>query len=429
QLADLLNHGWYDLVGRMPLRLLGRMGVEATIDDSPTSHTMDTGKILSVRRSDGTVERECREVPANLQGRLSDQYSVDYADKTWPAYYISGNVLNIFPTPSATEIAKVIEVGLAADIAVADTSVAGFDPGLTALLVLYVVIGLKLREAGLMRRNSQDELEAITISGYLVSFEAALPTFTGPPSPSMPTLTLTERIVLPSLSLSGATDSWPTFTSTLTLPTLSLSVMTTLPDFGSVSITSPGSLTMPTVPDLPSLVLDAMGDLPADLSAANVSFSGVTAPTYITPAIGTAVGTLSITNKTVTDPGTLSLPANIVLPILSLTTAPTFAGMTLSSVPSATLAYSSAGIAPPSTVTIATSIPTFSAPSAFTYSSTVIDDALTKAEKLVDDATGMSQGDDIEGFLAADKPEKARAQTTLATQEVNRATAAIQDEV
>lgn len=172
-LVDLLNEGWYDIVGRLPLGLLAPMGTAATLDDSPTSHTMISGKILSVTRNDGVLDRECREVADHLRGRLADPYSVHYSDKTWPAFYKQANTLYVYPTTDASETATVVEAALAAEIAVADTSVAGFNPALVNMLVLYVIIGLKLREMGIGRRKAWVELEAITSSGILASLTTA----------------------------------------------------------------------------------------------------------------------------------------------------------------------------------------------------------------------------------------------------------------
>lgn len=203
-----------------------------------------------------------------------------------------------------------------------------------------------------------------------------------PTVPVLPTLTIQAMEELQTalseadIDFTGVTSpdySAPTAPSAITLPVLTLADMDTLPselseadmDFTGVS-TAP-SYSAPTAPSgitLPILNFDAMDTLPSALSEADIDFTGITEPSYSAPSIGTVIGSLSITNKTITDPGSLELPADVVLPTLELTDAPTFTDLDLSgiSVPSSTLIYTSAGDEPDDEISLSESLPTFAPP-------------------------------------------------------------------
>ncbi len=225
-------------------------------------------------------------------------------------------------------------------------------------------------------------------------------TLSMPIAPSLPVLTLSEMDSLPTalteanMNFSGITEpsySAPTAPDSITLPTLTVPALDTLPDALEYSNIDLSGIKVPvyTQPDapapieLPTLVVPELDPLPTALSEADIDFSGITSPTYTQPTIGTAIGTLSITNKTVTDPGTLTMPSGINLPVLALTSAPTFTDLDLSviNVPGNTISYTSAGDAPSATITMTKSLPTFNMPvnevdmSNFnTYMGTSIDD-------------------------------------------------------
>lgn len=99
-----------------------------------------------------------------------------------------------------------------------------------------------------------------------------------------------------------------------------------------------------------------------------------------------------------------------------------------SSAPAATaLTYTSSGAAPSATVTIATSIPAFLAPAAFTFSSTEIDDALAQMKDMMDNS-GMGASD-VETYVDTDDDlEKAVVAIQAIQAEGARAGAAIQNE-
>ncbi len=213
--------------------------------------------------------------------------------------------------------------------------------------------------------------------------------------------------------------------------------MTSLPSEGmsSITITSPGTLTMPDAINLPTLVTVPLDSLPSDLSYANADFTGISVPSYSAPTPPT-IGSLSITNKTITNPGTLTLPSDITLPTLTVTTAPSFTDLDLSgiSVPSNSISYTSAGAEPNDVITPGT-LPTYVGPSSFSFDTTTISDALTKAEKLIDDGANVGGGDalgsskSVQGRLSDDDVELSESTINAARQEINRANSAVQNEL
>lgn len=101
--------------------------------------------------------------------------------------------------------------------------------------------------------------------------------------------------------------------------------------------------------------------------------------------------------------------------------------VTSSAPAAAALTYTTSGAAPSSTVTVATDIPTFLAPSAFTFNSTEIDDALAQMKDIMDNS-GMGSSD-VETYIDTDDDlEKAAVAIQAIQAEGARANAAIQNE-
>lgn len=271
-----------------------------------------TAKILEVLRF-STANRKnyrCRRSDLRFRDDLVNSDSFNYASVTDPAYFIKQNKVHAIPVPTDDDTCKLLNIVHPAilytsDETTTDPPIDRMPGGLIDLIVLYAVIQIYYRQKGYFETKFIDELQAITTSGYLASFEGALPTYTDPAHPSISLLVLAMMTALPSLSLSSSTDAWPTFSETLALPVL---------------------------------VLPDMEDL----------------PTYVSPVIETAIGTLSITNKT------LTMPGGIVLPTLALTSAPVFSNLVLPVAPTKTLAYTS--ISEIVLPTVTETLPTFSLP-------------------------------------------------------------------
>ena len=153
-----------------------------------------TNKVISVLRRDGTYYRPCKMIDADLAGPAADANSIHKASAFTPVYYVesgsfSDPMLKVLPS-NGSKIARLVSLAIPTVDVTTDTIVPHFPDELEELPEIYTAAWIKQREAGYLRRSSQDELEAITSSGYLAAFEGDLPVFSPPAVPSMPTLTL-----------------------------------------------------------------------------------------------------------------------------------------------------------------------------------------------------------------------------------------------
>lgn len=564
-IKDWANQGYRAVVVSVPVSMIPLLSKkEAFAPD--TGVVVETIHIGEVMRKDGAGRFVgCEEVTLSQFNRANHVDSLFYPTLLTPVFVKEPQTddttkVKVLPASAVATDAEMVYVAHTELDPSTATAIAGMPNELEHLVMIYMVIQGKMREAGYARRKSQDELESITgtpasvattafsnqtsvtvthnlgfypivqvidgsgnnidfeckhtstselvvsfavsqsgtilvgsrTGGYLATFEGALPSFTAPSNPSMPVLSLSSMTTLPSSGI------------------------------GAVSINSPGSLSMPSVPTLPVLALVSMASLPSALTEADISFSGITSPSY-TPPTKPVVGVLTIANKTlpttyvegftsqttltvthnlgfypvvtiidtsgnvvdaevtynsvnqitivfaVSQSGTVLLgdvtdilPGDIVFPTLSLTDAPDFTDLDLSgvSVPSVTLAFVTAGDEPEDTISVAQSIPTYSGPTtivlptlslttapaftdldlsgvsapsrlshalpiyagptAFAFSETVISDALTKGDDLIDT--------DFDAEFAADEYEMAMSAVAAANAEAGRARAAVESE-
>lgn len=126
---------------------------------------------------------------------------------------------------------------------------------------------------------------------------------------------------------------------------------------------------------------------------------------------------------------TLTLVSMTTLPTLTLESAPTFTGLDLTgiSVPVNTLSYTSAGAEPEDTISVTTPLPAYSGPTAFTYDTTHIADALTQMQDMMDNS-GIGSSD-VEAYIDTDKHlTRAGVGIQAILAEGQRAQASIQDE-
>ena len=315
--------GAMDVISKMPEELLEKFG-NLTADKTTDGYTSNLP--LYVLRENGTDGKyvTCRKI----DGGLLFEWEQNLATKNDPAWYVKDGKVYVLPTPGASPDAfKVYEVTKPTIDASADSSISYFPNELEKLAaVIYPVIMGKMRQVEKMRRNSQDELEAITTSGYLASFENALPTFILPASPSLPSLSLVSLGTVPSFNAASLEFDPPTMQ---TLPTFVEQVINSISD-----LTAPGDITLP-------------------------SSGAITLPTYVQKIM-----------DSITD---LPSPGDITLPNSGAITFPT---LSLPAVPVAILTYTSAGSAPSSTVTVSETLPTYGGPTNVVIDITAIDDKL-----------------------------------------------------
>ncbi|KKL71099.1 hypothetical protein LCGC14_2098290, partial [marine sediment metagenome] len=315
-MQDAYDHGLRAVIMTMPERAWKFFG-KNRVDFLPLVGTpLLTNKIISVLRRDGTYYRACVMIDADMAGPAADSRSIHYASAFTPVCWVesgsfSNPMLKVLPE-DGSKAARLVSLAIPTVDVTTDTIVPHFPDELEELPEIYTAAWIKQREAGYLRRSSQDELEAITSSGYLAAFEGDLPVFTPPTEPNMPSLTLVSMTTLPSLVL----EAVPVFT--------------------------------------------------------DLDLTGITAP-------------------------------------------------------SAVLIYESAGAEPEDTLSVGTSLPTYTGP-VFTYDqTTTILDALSSAKDMVDNS-GIGGSTDVETLLAADLLDQARVGIDAANVELRRAQTAIQDE-
>ncbi len=191
---DAYNHGLRAVIMTMPEKAWKFFG-KNSIDFLPIVGTpLLTDKIISVLRKNGSIYRKCVEVDADMAGAAADSASIHYASEFTPVYYVesgsfSNPMLKVLPG-DGSKVARLVSLAIPTVDITTDTIVPHFPDELEELPEIYTAAWIRQREAGYLRRSSQDELEAITSSGYLAAFEGDLPVFSPPAVPSMPTLTL-----------------------------------------------------------------------------------------------------------------------------------------------------------------------------------------------------------------------------------------------
>mgnify|MGYP003631812491 CR=1 FL=1 len=106
QLTQFLTDGAKEIINQMPKRLLPLCATEQTFT-SGTPQTLNTGNILYVTRSDGTIAQSCRYIKPNLVGRSLDSEDMNAATATDPIYYIKNNTLDIAPSSGSSVYSEV----------------------------------------------------------------------------------------------------------------------------------------------------------------------------------------------------------------------------------------------------------------------------------------------------------------------------------
>lgn len=223
-MQDAYDHGLRAVVMTMPKEAWEFFG-KNEIDFLPLLGTpLTTDKVIRVLRLDGSIYRKCQKIESDMAGPAADANSIHYASEFTPVYFVdagtfSNPMLRVLPD-DGSKIAKLVCVAIPSVDVTTDTIVPHFPDELEELPEIYTAAWIRQREAGYSRRASQDELEAITSSGYLAAFEGDLPVFAPPTAPSMPTLTLPS---VPSSVLA--------YTSAGAEPEDTISVTTPLPTY------------------------------------------------------------------------------------------------------------------------------------------------------------------------------------------------------
>ena len=176
-ITQFLRDGVRQLVNVLPSDRLNDILTVQELDDSTSTFSLNDsdnnarGNIISVSRQNvNGIKQLCRQIPISLVSRASDPEDLMFISATDPAYYISGGVLNVLPTPTASQKAEVVFVPLTA-VSHSDEEINGFPNDLEYIVVLYAAI--KCAQS-LLATEEDDELYVPIITTLKQDYAQAL---------------------------------------------------------------------------------------------------------------------------------------------------------------------------------------------------------------------------------------------------------------
>tara|TARA_R100000458_G_C8177151_1_gene175520 strand:+ start:85 stop:774 length:690 start_codon:yes stop_codon:yes gene_type:complete len=145
-ITQFLRDGVRQLVNVLPPNRIDDILTVQALNGSTSTFSLNDsennarGNIVSVSRQNvNGVKQLCRQIPISLVSRASDPEDLMFISATDPAYYISGGVLNVLPTPTNSQTAEVVFVPLTA-VSHSDEQINGFPNDLEYIVVLYAAI-------------------------------------------------------------------------------------------------------------------------------------------------------------------------------------------------------------------------------------------------------------------------------------------------
>lgn len=311
ELTQFLTDGAAEVINAMPAPLKFLCATEDTFTSTAVgseAETLESSSVLSVTRSDGTIDQPCREIPAVLRGKASDSDDMIAATATDPVYYIYNGKLNALP---ASGSCKYLEVNNPT-VNYTDSAISNFPDEYEYLVPLYASLKSIQNKMG----SKSDELPS----------DVSLPSI--PVAPSAPNI---EDLSI--VAVAPALPSNPSFTSIsigdITVDTTTLSNVGIAPTYNKPSLTArvsfksffadvsssnpfgdsdPSVLTIsvspPVVPASPSYTTpdvgsETVGTMPT-IDSVSISNIGVP-PTYTAPTVGGAseelTGTITTGNS------------------------------------------------------------------------------------------------------------------------------------
>jgi|TARA_R100000306_G_C4321208_1_gene115244 hypothetical protein len=95
-----------EVIKVMPQRLLHFCSSNVSFTSGSAS-TLNTGKILTVFRSDGDIQQPCRKIEPFHKGRYSDGEDMNVATVTDPVYFVENNTLDVLPVGGSCTYSEV----------------------------------------------------------------------------------------------------------------------------------------------------------------------------------------------------------------------------------------------------------------------------------------------------------------------------------
>ena len=172
ELTQFLADGASEVINAMPRSLKLLCATEDTFTSAAVGsepETLKSGQVLSVTRSDGTIEQPCRKIPPTLRGRASDSDDMNAATTTDPVYYIYNGKLNALPTSGSCKYLEINRPAVAYGDDSMDDSLTSFPLEYEYLVPLYAA--MKALQNAMGHKSS------------LLPSDVALP-----PVPSVPTI-------------------------------------------------------------------------------------------------------------------------------------------------------------------------------------------------------------------------------------------------
>jgi len=160
ELTQFLTDGAAEVINAMPAPLKFLCATEDTFTSTAVgseAETLESSSVLSVTRSDGTIDQPCREIPAVLRGKASDSDDMIAATATDPVYYIYNGKINALP---ASGSCKYLEVNNPT-VAYSDSSISNFPDEYEYLVPLYASVK-SLQNVLSSRSSNADITTALT---------------------------------------------------------------------------------------------------------------------------------------------------------------------------------------------------------------------------------------------------------------------------
>ena len=101
ELTQFLTDGAKEILTALPRNKKLIYATNNTLNNLTTTLTVGGSEVLSVVRSNGTINHPCRKIPVELSGRAQDTTEMIVGTATDPVWWIAGNTLNIYPTPDS----------------------------------------------------------------------------------------------------------------------------------------------------------------------------------------------------------------------------------------------------------------------------------------------------------------------------------------
>tara|TARA_R100001594_G_scaffold148441_1_gene203663 strand:- start:325 stop:1011 length:687 start_codon:yes stop_codon:yes gene_type:complete len=140
-----LTDGLKELYSVLPPKKLSECTTTTTLSNSPQTLDLDTvtiGSVFSVTRKNSIGYNQiCRFIPSMLSSRVTDPEDLLHATENDPVYFINNAVLNVYPDPTASQIADVVYLPLPNTVIGHDSSSIDNLPNeLEYIVVLYAAI-------------------------------------------------------------------------------------------------------------------------------------------------------------------------------------------------------------------------------------------------------------------------------------------------